>query len=185
MHCNLPRQLSDFDSDMRLIDSVWLRDEINKLRPKGISQPGFSIARKDAQVKPATNILTLNESIRVIFICLYKPNKKPLIKKLIGGPNLNLIHPLRLNEYVDQWIQLDYSYARDLVVQVYQFKLKLSIQELEVGAKKLGVDLDLAKVRKLLRTSKKRRLRSKTVLSSSETRMIALNLSSLSKSPKV
>lgn len=182
MYFDLPKQLSDFDSQMRLIDSVWLKLEINRLRPLGISDPGFSTARKEAQVKPSTNLLTLNEAVRVIFVCLYKPNKKSLIKTLINGPNLNAIHPLKLDGYINQWIQgHNYQYARDLVVQVYQFKLNLSVQELKVEAKKLGVEIDMTKLRTVLQLPRQKRLRAKTILSSSQTRRIALNLTSLSK----
>lgn len=182
MYYELPKQLLDFDSQFRLIDSVWLRLEINRLRPLGISEPGFSTARRDAQVKPSTNLLTPNEAVRLIFVCLYKPNKKSLIKSLINGPNLNAIHPLKLNVYVDQWIQgHDYQYARDLVVQVYQFKLNLSVEALKVEAKKLGVEINMTKVRSVLQLPRKKRLRAKTILSSSQTRTIALHLPSLSK----
>lgn len=182
MYHELPKQLSDFDSQMRLIDSVWLKLEISSLRPSGISDPGFSTARRDAQVKPSTNLLTLNEAVRLIFVCLYKPNKKSLIKSLINGPNLNAIHPLKLNDYVNQWIQTyDYQYARNLVIQIYQFKLNLSVDALKVEAKKLGVEVDMTKLRTVLRLPRQKRLRAKTILNSSQTRTIALNLPSLSK----
>ena len=96
------RNLSELDNKVPMIDSVWLKNELDIIRHCGISRQGFTDARTYAQVRKHVSALTVNEAVRLAFIALYSPNKKPLIKKLIQGPTLTKMDPLDLNNQINQ-----------------------------------------------------------------------------------
>lgn len=140
-----------------MIDSVWLKDELNNLRLEGISRQGFSDARTYAQTRKHVSMLTVSESVRMIFVTLYSPNKQPLIKKLIKGPTLSKIPTLDFNAYVNKWIQLDYPYGKDLILKLMIKSPAGNVGELVDIAKKYQITIDLMKLRRTLGMKRVRR----------------------------
>lgn len=173
----LPYRLCDFDNELELISSVWLCAEIGKLRPDGISEQGFSKVRVAAQTRKHVSNLTLRETVRIIFVSLYNPQKTAIIKKLIKGPNLNEIDVLDLDSYVDKWIRLDYPYARDLVLRIISLESDITVGEVQTVAKKHHRPLDIKTIRRILRVPQNKRLSHKTKLTIRQALTIGRNLS--------
>lgn len=159
---DLPDSLNNFDNILPLIDSVWLREELDKLRPDGLSRQGFTDVRNFAQTRKHVSMLTLNEAVRIVFVALYSPNKKPLIKRSVSGPTLSKIDPLDLNSYVDAWIRLGYPHGRELVKEIVQKCPIENIGDLIDTAKKYQVTLKISQIRQSLRIPKRKRIRMTT-----------------------
>ena len=177
----IPVRLVDFDNKLPVIDSIWLRNEIDKIRPSGISPQGFSNVRKTAQVQPHLNTLTVNDSVKIVFVALYKPNGQSVIKKSIAGPNLNDICVMDLNIYVDQWIGKGCLHGRNLVKDIISLQNLTTVSEFQNAAKTLGQELDMDKVRSFLGTPRNKRLTKKTKFTPKQSLDLGYNIKVLIK----
>lgn len=155
----LPHELSDFDNKFPIIDSIWLREELDMLRSDGLSRQGFTDARTHAQVRKHVSMLTVNESVRLVFVALYSPNKQPLIKKIISGPTLSKIPALDFNGYVNKWIHIDCPYGKDLILKIMSLCPNVTVRDMVDLSKKLSFPLELKNIRQILKLKTHQRLR--------------------------
>ena len=143
-------KLNQFDNTAKVVYAPWLRSEINKIRPNGISPQGFSKLRKDAKVTLGGYMLTQREAAKLVFVSLYKPNGIPLVKSIVNGCNLKDMDPLTLNRLFNMWSYFGSPYSDGLLIDIINIPLVLTLKDFFYLARMSGIEVDIAGLRRYL-----------------------------------
>lgn len=143
-------KLNQFDDTAKVVYAPWLRSEINKIRPNGVSPQGFSKLRKDACINHNSFMLTQREAAKLVFVSLYKPNGINLVKSIVNGCNLKDMDPLSMNRFFNMWTYLGAPYSNDLLIDIINIPLVLTLRDFLDLARLSGISIDIGSLRQYL-----------------------------------